>query len=90
MSDAIMQESGTKGVSRRRFITGTGSLLGAAAIVGNAPRAWAGVRAAAAPIGSGAHVPVLIIGTGYGGSVAALRLAEAGTDVHMVEMGMAW
>ncbi|GGO45551.1 cholesterol oxidase [Streptomyces lasiicapitis] len=38
----------------------------------------------------GARVPVLVIGTGYGGSVAALRLAEAGVDVHMIEMGMAW
>ncbi|MFD7713890.1 GMC oxidoreductase, partial [Streptomyces sp. NPDC059786] len=35
-------------------------------------------------------VPVLIVGTGYGGSVAALRLAQAGVDVHMAEMGMAW
>jgi cholesterol oxidase len=35
-------------------------------------------------------VPVLVIGTGYGGSVTALRLAQAGVDVHMVEMGMAW
>ncbi|OSC70968.1 hypothetical protein B5180_23595, partial [Streptomyces sp. BF-3] len=84
MDDTTMQNSETKGVSRRRFITGTGSLLGAAAIAGHAPRAWADVRAAAAPIGSGAHVPVLVVGTGYGGSVAALRLAEAGTDVHMV------
>lgn len=31
-----------------------------------------------------------MIGTGYGGSVAALRLAQAGVDVQMVEMGMAW
>ncbi|MFH8989704.1 GMC oxidoreductase [Streptomyces sp. NPDC017940] len=38
----------------------------------------------------GARVPALVIGTGYGGSVAALRLAEAGVDVHMLEMGMAW
>ncbi|WMX48697.1 GMC oxidoreductase [Streptomyces roseicoloratus] len=30
------------------------------------------------------------MGSGYGGSVAALRLAEAGVDVHLVEMGMAW
>ncbi|MFA1540619.1 GMC oxidoreductase [Actinomadura monticuli] len=45
---------------------------------------------AAGPIGNGAHVPVLIIGTGYGGSVAALRLAQAGVDVHMVEMGKSW
>ncbi|MEO3782322.1 GMC oxidoreductase [Actinocorallia sp. B10E7] len=46
--------------------------------------------APAAPIASGSHVPALVIGTGYGGSVAALRLAQAGVDVHMVEMGMAW
>ncbi|MBW5424607.1 GMC family oxidoreductase [Streptomyces sp. BG9H] len=38
----------------------------------------------------GARVPALVIGTGYGGAVAALRLAEAGVDVHMAEMGMAW
>ncbi|CAM5292464.1 hypothetical protein SFIMM107S_04185 [Streptomyces griseus] len=90
MSDATVQDSGTTGVSRRRFITGTGSLLGVAALAGTAAPVWASARAAAAPIGSGAHVPVLVIGTGYGGSVAALRLAQAGTDVHMVEMGMAW
>jgi cholesterol oxidase len=46
--------------------------------------------AAAPPIANGAHVPALVIGTGYGGSVAALRLAQAGVDVHMIEMGMAW
>jgi cholesterol oxidase len=49
-----------------------------------------GTAAANAPIDSGAHVPALVIGTGYGGSVAALRLAQAGVDVHMIEMGMAW
>ncbi|MFI6320526.1 GMC oxidoreductase [Nonomuraea sp. NPDC050556] len=37
-----------------------------------------------------AHVQALVVGTGYGGAVAALRLAQAGVDVHMVEMGMAW
>ncbi|WP_433477361.1 GMC oxidoreductase [Spirillospora sp. CA-142024] len=53
-------------------------------------RTGAAAAPAPAPIGNGAHVPVLVIGTGYGGSVAALRLAQAGVDVHMVEMGMAW
>ncbi|MFE7323879.1 GMC oxidoreductase [Streptomyces sp. NPDC057565] len=85
-----MRDAGPKGVSRRRFITGTGSILGAVALAGHAIPAQAGVRSAAAPIDSGAHVPALVIGTGYGGSVAALRLAQAGVDVHMIEMGMAW
>ncbi|WP_209648586.1 GMC oxidoreductase [Kibdelosporangium banguiense] len=59
--------------------------MGAAALSGQASAA-----PVPAPISSGAHVPVLVIGTGYGGSVAALRLTQAGVDVHMVEMGMAW
>jgi cholesterol oxidase len=67
-------------VSRRSFIVGTGSIIATAALAGRA----------VAAIGDGAHVPVLVIGTGYGGSVAALRLAQAGVDVQMVEMGMAW
>ncbi|MFI6501941.1 GMC oxidoreductase [Nonomuraea typhae] len=68
------------GVSRRGFIAGTGSLLGAAVLAGRAH----------ASVTSGERVPALVIGTGYGGAVAALRLAEAGVAVHMVEMGMAW
>ncbi|WP_326601968.1 GMC oxidoreductase [Streptomyces sp. NBC_01799] len=90
MSDSTMHDAGPKGVSRRRFITGTGSILGAVALAGHSTPAQAGVGSAAAPIDSGAHVPVLVIGTGYGGSVAALRLAQSGVDVHMIEMGMAW
>ncbi|OKI43287.1 cholesterol oxidase [Streptomyces sp. TSRI0281] len=90
MSDATMQNAGSKRVSRRRFITGTGSLLGAVALTGHSAPARAANAAVSAPIDPGAHVPVLVIGTGYGGSVAALRLAEAGVDVHMIEMGMAW
>ena len=73
-------------VSRRLFLAGTGSILASAALAG---------RAAAAPsqpaaITDGARVSALVIGSGYGGSVAALRLAQAGVDVHMVEMGKAW
>jgi cholesterol oxidase len=63
--------------------------LGAAVLAGHV----APGHAAAAPtadIGDGAQVPALVIGTGYGGSVTALRLAQAGVTVHMIEMGMAW
>ncbi|MFG2412985.1 GMC oxidoreductase [Streptomyces goshikiensis] len=94
MSDPFMPDKGSKGFSRRGFIARTSSILGAVAVAGSASattaRAAVATNATAAPIDSGAHVPVLIIGTGYGGSVAALRLAQAGVDVHMIEMGMAW
>ncbi|MFF3666076.1 GMC oxidoreductase [Microtetraspora malaysiensis] len=89
MSDSTPVGSASSGFSRRGFIAGAGSLLGVMALGGRTP-AWAQTVAATTPIASGAHVPALVIGTGYGGSVAALRLAQAGVDVHMVEMGMAW
>ncbi|MCX4966551.1 GMC oxidoreductase [Streptomyces sp. NBC_00654] len=90
MSDTTMQDARSKGVSRRRFLAGTGSLLGAVTLAGHPASARAEAGVAPAGIDPGAHVPALVIGTGYGGCVAALRLAEAGVDVHMVEMGMAW
>ncbi|MFD4637763.1 GMC oxidoreductase [Lentzea sp. NPDC058436] len=85
MTHTTTCDNGFEGPSRRSFIAGTGSILGAVALGGVAP-----VARAAAPIADAAVVPALVIGTGYGGSVAALRLAQAGVDVHMVEMGMAW
>lgn len=89
MSDNVMRRKTSDGVSRRRFIAGTSSLLGGAILAGRASAVYA-APAGAAPIADAARVPALVIGTGYGGSVAALRLAQAGVDVHMVEMGMAW
>ncbi|MET9665068.1 GMC oxidoreductase [Streptomyces sp. NPDC006475] len=90
MTDAHLHDKTPKGVSRRRFITGTGSILGAVTLAGHTTPAQAKAALVPAPIPPGAHVPALVIGTGYGGSVAALRLAQAGVDVHMIEMGMAW
>lgn len=90
MTDSSLRHKGSGGVSRRGFMARTGFILGAAALAGHATAAQARTTAAASVIGSGDHVPVLVIGTGYGGSVAALRLARAGVRVHLVEMGMAW
>lgn len=39
---------------------------------------------------SGSHFDVIIIGSGYGASVSALRLAEAGIKCLMLEMGLDW
>ncbi|SFB63860.1 cholesterol oxidase [Amycolatopsis marina] len=89
MSDDPRRANASNRLSRRTFIAGTSSILGGFALAGTAAAAPRIARAGGS-IAPGAHVPVLVIGTGYGGSVAALRLAQAGVDVHMVEMGMSW
>ena len=88
MTHTMTCDNGFKGPSRRSFIAGTGSILGAVALGGLGSAAQA--AEASGQIADAAVIPALVIGTGYGGSVAALRLAQAGVDVHMVEMGMAW
>jgi cholesterol oxidase len=72
-------------VSRRGLLKGGAAVAAAAAV---APLARA--SAASADLSSGDHVSALIIGSGYGGSVAALRLTRAGIATCVVEMGMAW
>lgn len=79
-----MTTPGSSELSRRALLTGAGAAAIGIASVGLHR------SAAAADIPDGASVPVLVIGTGYGGAVTALRLAEAGVNVQMVEMGMAW
>ena len=74
-------------LSRRNFLAATGLAVGAAALSSS----W--TTAAAAPrraLNDGDRVPALVIGSGYGGAVAALRLTQAGIDTHMVEMGKSW
>ncbi|GHG49662.1 cholesterol oxidase [Streptomyces griseocarneus] len=75
-------------MSRRRLLGM--AALGAAAVTGattisTAPRAHAATRGA-----DGSFVPAVVIGTGYGAAVAALRLGEAGVETLMLEMGRQW
>ncbi|MEU4210932.1 GMC oxidoreductase [Streptomyces sp. NPDC026206] len=64
--------------------------LGAAAISG-ATTITTAPRAAAATKGeNGSFVPAVVIGTGYGAAVSALRLGEAGVETLMLEMGQQW
>lgn len=74
-------------LTRRRFIAASGLAVGAAALSSS----W--VSAAASPrraLNTGDRVPALIIGSGYGGAVTALRLTQAGIPAHIVEMGRTW
>lgn len=58
----------------------TVALGGAAAVAARAAQAAAGVD----------HVRALVVGTGYGGAVTAMRLGQAGVPVTMLEMGQLW
>ncbi|MCB0970979.1 MAG: GMC family oxidoreductase [Acidimicrobiales bacterium] len=67
-------------ITRRRFLGGS-LALGAGLVAGcssSTPRADEQRR------------KVIVIGTGFGGSVTALRLGEAGVDVTLIERGQRW
>ena len=78
----MRQQSSYVRLTRRRALQAAGLGVGAALVTARS--------ASAAPISDGANVPVLIIGSGYGGAVAALRLTQAGITTHVVEMGRQW
>lgn len=78
---------GVASVSRRRFLAGAGLTAGAIALSSMS------TSASAAPnrtLADGDRVPALVIGSGYGGAVAALRLTQAGIPTQIVEMGRSW
>ncbi|HVV10874.1 GMC oxidoreductase [Amycolatopsis sp.] len=72
-------------LSRRRFL-GVAALNSAAAL-GLTSISLPGTASAAQ---SADYSPAVIIGTGYGAAVTALRLGAAGVPVVMLEMGQLW
>ncbi|MFF7183025.1 GMC oxidoreductase [Streptomyces sp. NPDC008121] len=70
-------------LSRRGFV---GAGLAAATMIAHTPRAAAQT---ARRLGSERY-PAVIVGSGYGASVAALRLGLAGIPTLILEMGRAW
>ncbi|MBO9533555.1 MAG: hypothetical protein J7513_11345 [Solirubrobacteraceae bacterium] len=84
--------------SRRRLLglaaLNTASAAGLSAITASSARAGGGsvdaLARRAESAGAREHWPVVIVGSGYGAAVTALRLAEAGREVLIVEMGRAW
>ncbi len=85
-------------MSRRRFLGLTAMQAAAAAgssvIFAASRSARAGSGTAQAGAGSSTSgpdfVPAIVIGTGYGAAVSALRLGEAGVATVMLEMGQLW
>ena len=76
----------TTGLSRRQFLQRSLVVAGAG-VLGSSTRAWAGLSDRA----SGSDfVPAVVVGSGFGGAVAALRLGEAGVDTVLLERGRRW
>lgn len=71
------------GVSRRRFLYGTAA---AVALAGGGAAAF-GLRNDGP---DRPHYPAIVVGSGYGGGVSALRLGEAGVDTLLLEKGRWW
>jgi cholesterol oxidase len=73
-----MANQRTTPLSRRQFLQA--GLLAAGAGVAGSRRAWA----------HSDFVPAIVIGSGFGGAVAALRLGQSGIDTLVLERGRRW
>jgi cholesterol oxidase len=73
------------GLSRRRFLYGTGAAAVAAAGGGAIAFGLSDNRPMARR-----HYTAIVVGSGYGGGVSALRLGEAGVETLILEKGRLW
>jgi cholesterol oxidase len=77
-------------LSRRRFLGLTALHTAAAFGLSSISAATADAAPVRESVPLPDFVPALVIGTGYGAAVTALRLGEAGVSTLMIEMGQLW
>jgi len=82
------------GISRRRFIAGSlavgAGLLASCSSDPSSATKPTTTRPTSTKARRREHHQVIVIGTGFGGSVTALRLAQQGVDVTLIERGQRW
>jgi cholesterol oxidase len=77
-------DTARRSLSRRRFLYGTAA---AAAAAGGGTIAS---RLISDRTETRSHYPAIVVGSGYGGGVSALRLGQAGVETLILEKGRLW
>ena len=83
MATTGSSDGGSRTITRRGLLGGGLAAAGAGLLAACAP-------ATVVPTRREERRRVVVIGTGFGGSITALRLAQRGVDVTLVERGRRW
>jgi len=76
----------TTTVSRRRFLSASAGIAAGAALGAG----FLEFQRRPSAQSSRSHYPAIVVGSGYGGGVSALRLGRAGTQTLILEKGRLW